>query len=198
MRRILIALIMVTGLASCAGEPVWAPDEEVSRASFATGGQPMLSLYTVINVNSGNGGHTALLISAPSQRVLFDPAGSFNHPRLPERNDVVFGMSDRAVAFFADFHSRTSWRVVKQDLPVSPAVAEMALRLAKENGAVPKAFCANATSRLLAQLPGFENISTTMFPVHLMDNFAEYPVTRVSEYHDDDPDNNGTLRAPAL
>lgn len=193
MTRLFVLLALVLGLSACAGESVWAPDEAVAKAHYSSSNAPTLTLFTVINVNSGNGGHSALLVDAPSERVLFDPAGSFHHPRLPERNDVVHGMSDPAVDFYIDYHSRTSWRVVKQDLAVPAGVAELALRLVKENGAVGNAQCAQSISAILKQLPGFEGIRSTMFPVPLMDQFATYSGVTSSEYHDDDPDINGEI-----
>ncbi len=167
MRRIFVLLTLLLGLAACAGESVWAPDEAVERARYSSSGAPTLTLFTVINERSGNGGHAALMVSAPSERVLFDPAGSFHHPRLPERNDVVHGMTDQAVDFYIDYHSRVTWRVVRQDLVVPAAVAEQALRAVKEYGAVPKAFCANSVSAILRSLPGFENFRSSMFPEEL-------------------------------
>ncbi len=197
MRRLTLLFIALLGLASCAGESIWAPDDQVAKARVVTSNPPTLTLFTVINVNSGNGGHSALLVDA-SERVLFDPAGSFYHPNLPERNDVVYGMTDPAVNFFIDYHSRESWRVVRQDLVVSPAVAARALALVKGYGAVPKAFCANSISTVLAQLPGFEGISSTMFPVALMEQFATYQGVVTSEFHDMDVDNNGQLVARGI
>lgn len=193
MRKIIVLLSLLFGLAACGAEPVWAPDEAVQKARYSSSGPAMLTLFTVVNVNSGNGGHSALLVSAPSERVLFDPAGSFHHPRLPERNDVVHGMSDAAVDFFIDYHSRTSWRVYKQDLVVSPEVAEAALRAVEAYGAVPKAYCANSISTILKGLPGFENIRVTMFPTNLQKQFAKYPGVVTSQYHDMDPDINGEI-----
>jgi len=198
MRRIALFFVMMFGLAACAADPVWAPDEDVERARFATSGPSKLTLFTVINVESGAGGHTALLVDAPSERVLFDPSGSFKHPRLPERNDVIHGMTDNAVAFYIDYHSRESWRVVRQDLRVTGAVAETALRLVKENGAVPNAFCANSTANILRQLPGFETVRVTMFPEQLMANFATFDGVVAREYHDSDPDNNGYILARGI
>jgi hypothetical protein len=193
MRRLFVLFTLLLGLTACAGESVWAPDEAVERARFSSSGAPTLTLFTVVNVNSGNGGHSALMVSAPSERVIFDPAGSFHHPRLPERNDVVHGMSDAAVDFYTNYHSRTSWRVVKQDIVVSAAVAEQALRMVQNNGAVSQAYCANSISTILHQLPGFESVRVTMFPVPLMEQFAKFPGVTRSEYHDDDPDINGEI-----
>ncbi|OIP86605.1 MAG: hypothetical protein AUK37_02865 [Rhodobacterales bacterium CG2_30_65_12] len=193
MKRLLVLLTLLLGLAACAGEPVWAPDDAVEKAHYSSSNPPTLTLFTVINVNSGNGGHAALLVDAPSERVLFDPAGSFHHPRLPERNDVIHGMSDPAVDFYIDYHSRTSWRVVKQDLVVPAAVAEQARALVQSYGAVPQAFCTNAITTILRQLPGFESIRVTMFPVNLMEQFDRFQGVDRSEYHDDDPDINGEI-----
>lgn len=199
MRRLFLLFLTLLGLAACgAADPVWAPDEAVERARYSSSGPPTLTLFTVVNVDSGNGGHSSLLISAPSERVLFDPSGSFSHPRLPERNDVIHGMTDSAVDFYIDYHSRESWRVVRQDLVVPADVAEKALRLAKDYGAVPNAFCANSITKILQQLPGFESIKTTMFPVSLQENFAQFAGVVTQEYHDNDPDNNGYILARGI
>ena len=197
MRRITLLLFMLLGLAACSAEPVWAPDEAVAQAHVSTSNPPTLTLFTVVNVKSGNGGHAGLMIDG-SERVLFDPAGTFNHPRLPERNDVVYGMTDAAVDFYIDYHSRESWRVVRQDLVVPAEVAAQAMALVKAYGAVPKAYCANSISSVLKQLPGFEGIRVTMFPVPLMEQFANYQGVVTHEYHDTDPDNNGYLLAQGI
>jgi hypothetical protein len=197
MRRVFLTFFLLIGLAACAGEPVWAPDEEVARARFASSGPPTITLMTMVNTNSGNGGHAALLISG-SERLLFDPAGSFHHPRLPERNDVVYGMTDAAVDFYIDYHSRENWRVYKQDIVVSQEVAEMALRAIRDYGAVPKAFCTNAITTILKDLPGFESIRVTMFPTAAQEAFAKLPGVVLTEYQDDDPDNNGYLLARGI
>ena len=197
MRRLSLLLIALLGLTACAADPTWAPEEFVTEAHVVTSNPPTLTLFTVVNVNSGNGGHSALLVDS-SERVLFDPAGSFYHPNLPERNDVVYGMSDHAVNFFIDYHSRESWRVVRQDLVVPEAVAAQALALVQANGPVSNAFCANSISKILRKLPGFEGISTTMFPVPLMNQFAKYQGVVTSEFHDMDVDHNGQLVARGI
>lgn len=198
MQRFLIFLVLAFGLASCAAEPVWAPDDAVAAAHYASEGPSELTIFTVINRKSGNGGHSSLMVDAPSERVLFDPAGTFHHPRLPERNDVIFGMSDPAVDFYIDYHSRISWMTVKQTILVPPEVAEQARRLVMDNGAVPKAYCANSVSSILRQLPGFENVRTTMFPENLMESIAQLDGVTTQEFVDDDPDNNGYILARGI
>lgn len=162
------------GLAACAAEPVWAPDVAVNAARYQSGGPPALTLFTVKNAGSGNGAHTALLVDA-SQRVLFDPAGSFQADATPERNDVLFGFSPAAEQAYISYHARTDYDVLVQQIAVPPAVAEQALRLVLANGAVPKANCTRATSAIIRQLPGFEAVGGTWFPNNLSDAFAKVP-----------------------
>ncbi len=99
-----------------------APDSAILAARYVPDGPPSVTLFTVVNNQSGSGAHSGLLISG-SERVLFDPAGSFNHPRLPERGDMHHGMSDPMVAFYIDYHARETYRVIEQTVPVSPMVA---------------------------------------------------------------------------
>lgn len=197
MRRIFVSLLFLIGLAGCAAEPVWDSDERVAAARYVHGGPPSLSLITVVSNSNGSGGHSGLLING-SQRIIFDPAGSWYHPHIPERNDVHFGMTNKAVDFYIDYHARVTWHVVKQDIVVSPEVAALASKLAQEYGAVPKAYCADSISTILRQLPGFEGLPSTMYPVPLMEAFGKLPGVTSQTYRDNDPDDNGLINAPAL
>ncbi len=182
-------------LGGCAAEPVWAPEAEVARAVYRHDGPAALTLYTVRNVSSGNGAHTGLLINA-DQRVLFDPAGTFVSASLPERNDVIFGMSPRAVDVYVSYHARETYYVVEQELVVTPAVAVAAMRAAMDYGAVPKAQCSRATSAILRRLPGIGNgIGSTWFPERLEAAFGEIPGVRRAEYRESDPDDRSGAAA---
>jgi hypothetical protein len=142
-----------------------------------------------VNKRSGSGAHTAILVNG-SERVIFDPAGTWNHPRVPERNDVHFGMTDKAVAFYVDYHARETYDVVEQTVAVSPEVAELVLAKVKANGAVPNAFCTSASSTILKSTPGFESLPSTMFPKQLSDSFAALPGVSSRIITDDDDDSN--------
>lgn len=181
-------------VAGCAAQEVWAPDDVVARAIFRDPDSSYLTLYTMKNNGSGNGAHTALLINA-SQRVLFDPAGSFVQNRMPERNDVLFGVTPELERFYVSYHARVTYHVVGQKLAVAPQVAEQALELALANGAVPQAHCARATSRLLRQLPGFEGIRQTWSPNRVSDDFARLPGVETNTYFEQDPDNKAVAAA---
>ncbi len=200
MHKILMGLMLPLLLAACGAERIWAPDEAVQRAAFHFESAPSITLVTVINTRSGSGAHSALIING-SQRVVFDPAGTFKTDMIPERNDVLFGMNPVALDVYLDYHARTTFRVVLQEKIVSPEVAEMALRLVMANGAVPKAYCAHSISGILAQLPGFEGFKGAFFPKKIMREFATYPgVTRqeITDNNDEDDRNDPHASAQAI
>ncbi len=189
--RTVLALCALVLLAACGGpaEPVWAPDAEVQRRIYSNGDPPSLTLYTVISTETGAGGHTALMVNG-SQRLIFDPAGTFHHPAAPERNDVLFGFTDTIEKVYIDYHARETFDVVKQDLDVPPDVAEAALREVQSYGAVPKAQCALAVTRVLRRLPGFEHFGVTFFPKSAMKAFAARGAGDGITITDDDADDN--------
>jgi hypothetical protein len=157
----------------------------VNAATYRSGGPASLTLFTVKNTGSGNGAHSSLLIDG-SQRVLFDPAGSFRASATPERNDVLFGFSPAAEQAYISFHARAAYFVVIQTVSVPPEVAEQALQLALANGAVAKANCTRATSAIVRQLPGFDDIGGTWFPNNLSDSFGQLPGVQTSEVREQD------------
>lgn len=191
MRRLWI-LIFPLLLAACTAEPIWAPDEAVSRAAYRHDGPPSITLVTMINNRSKEGAHSALLINA-SQRVIFDPAGTWWHSNAPERNDLHYGMRPILLDFYIDYHARETFHVVMQRREVSPEVAEMALQLAQSYGAVSKAMCGRSTSDILRQLPGFETVQSSWYPGRISKSFADLPNVETSRFFDDDADDNGAV-----
>ena len=191
MYRLLMVLATFLTLAACGGpaEPIWATDDAVARARFVAGPPTSVTLFTVIGVKTGSGAHSGLLING-SQRVIFDPAGTWHHPSLPERNDVHFGMTDKMVAFYIDYHARVTYDVVEQTVIVSPEVAEMVLQRAMAYGAVSKAHCTLAISSVLRGVPGFESLPHTWFPKVLMERFGKLPGVTERTITDSDADNH--------
>lgn len=187
MRKALLCLSLPLALAACGAEPVWAPDEAVARARYVSNEPTSLTLYTVVSKRNGSGGHSALMINA-SQRVLFDPAGSFKVGSVPERNDLLYGITERMRKLYIDYHARETYDVLAQTILVSPAVAEQALREAQSYGAVNKAFCGNSVSDILKDLPGFENTPRTFSPIRISEAFAAHPGVMTHLYRDGDPD----------
>lgn len=191
MIRNLMLVLALLGLAACGGaaEPKWAPEEQVQAARYVHPGPSTITLYTVLSNRNDSGAHSGLLING-TERVIFDPAGTWHHPRLPERNDIHFGMTDRMVAFYIDYHARETFRVMEQTIEVPQSVASLVMQRAKAYGAVPKAHCANAISSVLSGVPGFENVSNTFFPNKLAQSFGKLPGVKTRMITDDDADDN--------
>lgn len=197
MRRLILCFVALMGLSACAADSVYAPQEAVDAARFVADPPTSITLYTVINNRSGAGAHSGLLINA-SQQVMFDPAGTWGHPRVPERNDVHYGITPRIVNFYIDYHARETFRVIEQTIVVAPGVAELVKQRAEAYGAVPKAQCSNSVSAILDGVPGFESLGSTWFPKKLSDAFGRLPGVRSRTITDDSADkNHGVLLVQA-
>lgn len=189
MRKALAVLALI-GLAACGGpaEPVWAPDDAVLKYRYSNGA-PELRLFTVVSTRNGSGAHSGLLVSA-DERVIFDPAGTFSLPFVPERNDVHHGMDENALKVYIDYHARETFDVVEQRIPVTPAQAAEVARLVKSYGAVPKAQCSLAITRVLSQVPGLESVPVTYFPNTARKAVARIPGVKERVITDSDSDKN--------
>lgn len=184
--RALIVLVLVTLLTGCAiSSPFEATPEEIAAKSYTADGPPKLTVFTVVNNNSGSGGHSALMVSG-SQRVIFDPAGSFFHADVAERGDVLYGMTPGWVQAYKSAHARSTYHVVTQEFTVTPEQAEIALQLVRANGAVPGAFCTQSTSSILSQVPGFEDVETTFFPIRFMKQLDQRSDVVTDTYYEND------------
>lgn len=167
-----IALALPMLAAGCA-ESVWAPEADVAAARYRDPGPPAITLITA-QYSNGEGKHSALMINA-SERVVFDPSGSWYQPGVPERNDVLHGMTPEMLRRYTDFYAQDNQHVVMQTVVVSPEVAERALATAKGYGAVGNARCALATADILRQTPGFEETRGAFWPQKLMWEFEARP-----------------------
>lgn len=172
--RIAAAGLMALVLAGCAGEAVWDSDEAVARAIYAPQGPTTVTLITSINTRNGSGAHSALLIDG-SQRLLFDPAGNWHNPGIPERNDVLFGMSPGYMDMYLAFQSNGVFEAHLHTIEVSPTVAAQLSQAVQAYGPVAPAFCSRSITEILSSTPGFQSISPGFFPDRTMDQFAQIP-----------------------
>jgi len=191
-RRFLVGLPLA--LSACSAQEIWAPDDVVSRAIYREPGRSYLTLYTMRKTRDDRGEHSALLINA-SQRVMFDPAGSWSQDVMPERNDVLFGVSPALEQYYVSFHARVTFYVIGQTVEVAPEVAERAFNLSLQAGPVAQANCARVTSGILRQLPGFESIGQTWFPNNLAADFGRLSGVETREYREDDADDKSVAAA---
>ncbi|HID68574.1 MAG TPA: hypothetical protein EYP31_10045 [Roseibacterium sp.] len=172
--RLAVAGLIALTLAGCAGESVWAPDDAVARATYVPTGPATVTLITSINTRNNSGAHSALLIDG-AQRLLFDPAGSWHNPGIPERNDVLFGMSPGYMDLYIAFQSNGVFEVRTQTIEISAATATLLSQEVQAYGAVPPAFCSRSITEILGRTPGFEEISRSFFPLNIMEQFGQLP-----------------------
>lgn len=175
--RLLVAGFVVLSLAACVGDEVWAPDDAVARATYVPSAPSTVTLITSINTANNSGAHSALLIDG-AQRLLFDPAGSWHNPNIPERNDVLFGMSQGYLDLYLAFQSNGVFEVRTQTIDVTPAVAQQLSQAVQAYGAVGPAYCSRSITEILGATPGFTSISQTFFPLNTMEQFAQLPGVR--------------------
>ncbi len=186
MKRLIVCLSCLVLIAGCSNKSgVEDSLEEVRAVAFQSAEPPSLTVFTMINNRTGRGGHTALMVNG-SQRVIFDPAGSFRNDQMVERGDVIYGITPGWLLAYRSAHARESHHVVSQEIRVSPEQAELALRLVQANGSVPGAFCAQSTTAILQQIPGFEGIDRTFYPERLMQQIAGYPNITTTKLYEDD------------
>ena len=190
--RLVLAFLVVAGLSACAPTPEPSqsmPDAEIAQAAYRHDGPAALTLYTMINNSNGSGAHTSLMVNG-SQRLIFDPAGSFRHPRIATKNDIIYGVTPMMEDTYTRFHARETFHVIVQQVHVSPEVAEDVLRRVVAVGPVPRAQCALSTSTVLSEVAGLNGaIGKTWFPKDLADQFGRLPgatTTRLYEYDDAD------------
>jgi hypothetical protein len=189
VKRLLWLCALLLTVAGCASKAPYADDASIAAASYSDPVPAYLTLYTMVNNRTGAGGHSALLINA-SERVIFDPAGSFYADIVPERNAVLFGIRPGVEKAYRSAHARSTHHVVSQTVQVTPEQAQIAYQLALKAGRVAGAFCTNATSSLLKSIPGFEDkIDVVFYPTKLRDQFAQIPGVQTDTlYEDDDGD----------
>ncbi len=197
LRRI-ATLVLCLALAGCGAEHVRAPDAEIARVRWRAEGPPTITLVTVVSTRSGSGEHAALLVNG-SQRALFDPAGSFRVPFVPERDDVLYGITERAWTVYVDYHARPTYDVRLQEIAVTPAQAEAALAAMAAHGPAAKATCNRAVTEVLAAVPGFEDVPRGWFPSTTAGWFAALPgvTERVVTDADADDSHGVVFTAPA-
>ncbi|MGB1033402.1 MAG: hypothetical protein ACPG7W_00155 [Paracoccaceae bacterium] len=184
-RRLFLGGAACLAVAGCSVDHVYAPDDVVSRTAYVHPGPKRVTLFTMINNETGAGAHSSIMINA-SQRVVFDPAGSVRHPRMPERNDVLYGITPRIADVYARAHARKTYHVVIQERVIPSDVAEAMFDSVRGIGPVYPARCTLSISTMLGTQPGFESIPRTWFPKKLMESFAELPGVKTRTLREND------------
>lgn len=160
-------------LSGCAAQLPWAPIESINQVAYREPGAPTITLMVAVT-KSGSGAHTALMINA-SQRVIYDPAGTFHDKGMPERADLLYGVTPQALDKYIDYQAEEGLNWVMMTKVVSPEVAETALQTAIETGASMSGFCANNTSSIISRVPGFQGFPVELYPKKVLAAFSAIP-----------------------
>ncbi|OIQ71500.1 hypothetical protein GALL_468800 [mine drainage metagenome] len=197
MRRILLSLGVVVALAGCGSGRAVSSDPVVAKARYVSPEPPSLTLITSIRNDTGNGAHSALLINA-SQRVIFDPAGNYFSAQVPQKGDVLYGVSPPVLQSYLNFQSSKGFHVVAERVQVSPEVAELALQKSVANGAAASGLCSDNVSSIVRKLPGFTSLPVSFFPRAFMRDFGKLPGVVVVTYLNGAVVPNGSPTATAI
>lgn len=194
MQRLMLAVLVSLTLAGCAVKPeIPRSDDVIAQSAYRHDGPPELVLFTMKSNRTGQGAHTALMVNG-SQRVIFDPAGSFRNEAIVRRGDVIYGVTPGMLDVYTRYHARETFYVQVQRLQVSPDLAEGVLREALGKGRQPDARCAASTSEILAGFPQL-GISSTWYPNNLADQFGQLPGVSSRDLYEYDSDDNRAVLA---
>jgi len=189
---LLIALAVI--VAACA-ERIYAPLEDVSRARYVSAEAPYISLMTMVNRDDNKGAHSAILVNG-SQVALYDPAGTFKHPELPERGDVFYGITPRWKEVYEWYHARDTTYVVEHRLAVSREFADQVIARMEQQGPSPKLLCGINTSAVLRSFDIFADVPSTYYPDKIMKAFARVPGVTERRVYQEDTGQNIQFEAP--
>ncbi len=172
----LCLIVSLAVLAGCGAKRDMAAQAPLAYTPYVAEGPATITLITSINGRSEAGAHSALVING-SERVLYDPAGSWEllNGAAPERDDLHFGMIPAALDNYLAFQSKGIFYATQQTIVVPLATADLAIAEAKAQGTTPKAFCGHSISSVLAKLPGFDGLRVAYFPKAISQSFAKLP-----------------------
>ncbi len=172
--RVLAGFLALFVLSACTADNKWASDAEVARAHYVDPNPPSITLFTSINTRNKSGAHAGLMING-TERLLYDPAGSWAHPAAPERADLHYGMTPTMLSFYVDYQGTTPFQLVEQTIYVTREVAEQVRQAAIAYGTADMATCTRAIATILRGVPGFEGLPMTWFPKVMSRSFATLP-----------------------
>lgn len=135
---------------------------------------PSVTLLSMVSTKSGRSAHSALLING-SEQVLYDPAGTFQHPDLPRRHDIHYGVTPRFLDYYERYHARFSHYVHSQKVYVSRETADLVLANAVAQGRTPKFLCNTSVAGAVQPVPPFGGVRGGFFPETTREDFARLP-----------------------
>jgi hypothetical protein len=195
MLRPLLALAFTLVLAGCEFYAPAKPDT-VARARYVSEEPPSVTLISMVSNRTGKAAHSALLING-SERVLYDPAGTFEHPDLPRRDDIHYGITPRFLDYYKRYHARFDYYVHAQKVPVSRETADRIFQNALAQGKTPKMLCAGSVTASVNDEQPFTGVRYTLFPERVREDFAQIPGVEDSYVREVDVGKNNVWEGPS-
>lgn len=168
---------------------VTSTPQAISAARFSSAEAPYVALLTMIDRDSGQGAHSAILVNG-SQVAMYDPAGTFGVDGVPENGDVLYGITPRILNAYEFFHARATTSFLEQKVPVSREMADAVIARMEVQGPSPKFLCAINTAEILRPFAPFSDVPRSIHPTRLMEAFDRIPGTLRREVFDDDTGQN--------
>lgn len=168
--RLIALFVAALAVAGCA-ESIMDSPEKVAAARYVSDEAPYVALVSMVNVSNDKGAHSAILVNG-SQVALYDPAGTFAYETVPERNDVLYGITPRMKEAYEWYHARESTYVVEQKLNVSRDFADAVIARMEAEGPSPKLHCGIHAGRVLQSFERFAHVPSSYYPGDLMRAFG--------------------------
>ncbi len=195
-RRNFVLVSLAAGVAGC-GRPSYrrATAEEVSRSFYSHDGPIELSLLSAVATLGNSSEHSALLING-SQRVIYDPAGTYDPAKEPSwyvhprKYDIHYGVNDLALRQYIVSHARIGYFVEQLSRRITLEQADRAIELCEERGETNFSLCAVSCSWVLQRLDGFETVKTSLFPQKIREDFMNLSDVSRTRYYQQDSEKN--------
>ena len=192
-----LAFLALAGLVSGCAESVLDSPAEVAAARYVSGAAPYVSLVTMVNVSNDKGAHSAILVNG-SQVALYDPAGTFQLDQVPERNDVLYGITPRIQEAYEWYHARDTTYVVEQKVRVTRELADRVIARMEAEGPSAKLHCGIHAGNVLGDFPEFGGVPSSYYPSDLMEAFAALPGVSTRRVYQNDVGQNIQFAKPKL
>ena len=171
MRHTVLMAGLAALLAGCSGAFFGPPGPHGARYAHDASSRLRIAIFEIDAMDFPM--HSGLIIYAPDDRVLYDPAGFWRHPDATRRADVTRGLNPELEVSYLTrssmLLSADHWRLHLWEVDVADEVANLAVELVLARPPYAFGACGYGVSSLLADLPGFEGLPDTFSRDRIME-----------------------------
>ncbi len=189
-RGALASAVVACLLTGCAGVDLTTDAEFIkelrAETSYLPVNAPPSTTLVLAEHKGGSGAVHAALIVTGSERLIYDPSGSFTHPDTRRYGDVVYGASDDIVELFALHNADKNHDAVMRTIALQPEEAETMLDAARTHGGAMPGFCAKSVASVLRSVPRFASMRDTFWPSNVQQDFESIAPVAIRSVTDTD------------